>query len=31
VINGVPGVVVHWGASPRDVYEAVRQLAATLQ
>jgi hypothetical protein len=31
VINGVPGVVVHWGASPRDVYEAIRQLASTLQ
>jgi hypothetical protein len=29
-INGVPGIVVHWGASPRDVYEAIRQLAATL-
>jgi len=30
-INGFPGIVVHWGASPRDVYEAIRQLAATLQ
>jgi hypothetical protein len=29
-IGGVPGVVVHWGASPRDVYEAVRQLASTI-
>ena len=29
-IGGVPGVVVHWGASPRDVYEAIRLLAATL-
>jgi hypothetical protein len=31
VIDGVPGIVVHWGASPRDVCEAIRQLAATLQ
>jgi hypothetical protein len=31
VIDGVPGTVVHWGASPRDVYNAIRQLAATLQ
>ncbi|OPY28371.1 MAG: hypothetical protein A4E28_01592 [Methanocella sp. PtaU1.Bin125] len=30
VIGGVPGVVVHWGASPRDVCDAVRQLASTI-
>jgi hypothetical protein len=30
-IGGVPGTVVHWGASPRDVCKAIRQLAATLQ
>lgn len=30
MLNGMPGIVVHWGASPRDIYEAIRQLAATL-
>ena len=30
-IGGVPGVVVHWGASPRDIYEALRKLAATVR
>ncbi len=26
-IGGVPGVVVHWGANPREIFEAVRMLA----
>ncbi|HMK46350.1 MAG TPA: hypothetical protein VK436_06955 [Methanocella sp.] len=26
-IDGVPGVVVHWGANPGEILEAVRQLA----
>ncbi|CAJ37686.1 DUF7714 family protein [Methanocella arvoryzae] len=30
-LNGVPGVVVHWGANPREIYEAVRTLAATIR
>lgn len=29
--NGVKGVVVHWGANPRETYEAVRLLADELQ
>ncbi len=30
-ISDVTGVVVHWGAGPRDIYEAIRQLAAAIQ
>lgn len=29
-INGVQGIVVHWGASPKDISDAIRQLAAAL-
>lgn len=30
-INGMKGVAVHWGANPREIYEAVRLLASMLQ
>jgi hypothetical protein len=30
-ISGVPGVVVHWGANPREIYEAVRLLAGKIR
>jgi hypothetical protein len=29
-VNGIKGVAVHWGANPREIYEAVRLLAASL-
>ncbi|HTX44590.1 MAG TPA: hypothetical protein VMC61_07640 [Methanocella sp.] len=30
-IEGMKGVAVHWGANPREIYEAVRLLASALQ
>lgn len=30
-IGGVPGVAVHWGANPREIFEAVRLLASKLK
>ncbi len=30
-IGGMKGVAVHWGANPREIYEAVRLLASALQ
>lgn len=30
-INGTKGVVVHWGANPREIFEAVKLLAAELK
>lgn len=30
-IDGVQGVAVHWGANPREIYEAVKLLAATIK
>ena len=30
-INGIPGVVVHWGANPREIYEALKLLMNTIQ
>jgi len=30
-IDGIKGVAVHWGANPREIYEAVRLLASALQ
>ena len=30
-IGGVPGVVVHWGANPREIYEAVRALSSSIR
>ncbi len=30
-VNGIKGVVVHWGANPRETYEAIKLLAAELQ
>ena len=30
-IGGVPGVVVHWGANPREIYEAIRTLASSIR
>ncbi len=30
-IGGVTGVAVHWGANPREIYEAVRLLASALK
>ncbi len=30
-VNGFKGVVVHWGANPRETFEAIRLLAAELQ
>lgn len=30
-IDGVPGVVVHWGANPREIYEAIRTLASSIR
>lgn len=29
--DGVPGVAVHWGASPREIYDAVRLLASRIR
>lgn len=29
-INGINGVVVHWGANPREIYEAMRLLSCSL-
>jgi len=29
-VNGIKGVVVHWGANPREIFEAVRLLASNL-
>lgn len=30
-IGGVKGVVVHWGANPREIFEAIRLLAAEIK
>src|SRR5271157_2643500 len=30
-IDGIKGVVVHWGANPREIFEAIRLLAAELK
>ncbi len=30
-VDGIKGVAVHWGASPREIYEAVRMLADELK
>lgn len=30
-IDGVKGVVVHWGANPREIFEAVRLLSSVLK
>ena len=30
-INGVKGIVVHWGANPREIYDAIKLLAAELK
>jgi hypothetical protein len=30
-IDGVKGVVVHWGANPRETYDAIKMLTAALQ
>jgi hypothetical protein len=30
-IDGMKGVAVHWGANPREIYEAVRLLASALK
>lgn len=30
-INGIKGVVVHWGANPREIYDAIKLLAAEIK